>query len=211
MTQHGSSHSDAELAAFDWEDPFLLEAQLTSDERMLRDGARAFAQDKLQPRIIRAYARGSHRSRDLPRDGRGRASRRHHSRGVRRARCELRDLRPRRPRDRARRLRLPFDDVRAELARDVSDLCLWLRGAAQDLPAEARDGTPHRLLRPDGAGCRLRPGGHEDPRGEGSLGLSAHRHQDVDLELADRRRVHRLGEIRRPWRRRSAASCSKRA
>ncbi len=56
MTQHGSSHSDAELAAFNWEDPFLLEAQLTSDERMLRDGARAFAQDRLQPRIIRAYA-----------------------------------------------------------------------------------------------------------------------------------------------------------
>ena len=47
---------EQDLAAFNWEDPFLLEAQLTDDERMLRDGARAFAQDKLQPRVLRAYA-----------------------------------------------------------------------------------------------------------------------------------------------------------
>jgi glutaryl-CoA dehydrogenase len=46
----------AERATFQWDDPFLLENQLTSDERMLRDAARAFAQDKLQPRIIAAYA-----------------------------------------------------------------------------------------------------------------------------------------------------------
>ena len=49
-------HREQDLAPFNWEDPFLLEAQLTDDERMLRDGARAFAQDKLQPRVLRAYA-----------------------------------------------------------------------------------------------------------------------------------------------------------
>ena len=49
-------HGEHDLAPFNWEDPFLLEAQLTDDERMLRDGARAFAQDKLQPRVLRAYA-----------------------------------------------------------------------------------------------------------------------------------------------------------
>lgn len=49
-------HGEQDLAAFNWEDPILLEAQLTDDERMLRDGARAFAQDKLQPRVLRAYA-----------------------------------------------------------------------------------------------------------------------------------------------------------
>ena len=49
-------HGEQDLAAFNWEDPFLLEAQLTDDERMLRDGARAFAQDRLQPRVLRAYA-----------------------------------------------------------------------------------------------------------------------------------------------------------
>ena len=45
----------AELAAFDWSDPFRLENQLTEDERMIRDSARAFAQSELQPRVIDAY------------------------------------------------------------------------------------------------------------------------------------------------------------
>jgi glutaryl-CoA dehydrogenase len=49
-------HGEHDLVAFNWEDPFLLEAQLTDDERMLRDGARAFAQGRLQPRVLRAYA-----------------------------------------------------------------------------------------------------------------------------------------------------------
>ena len=49
-------HGEQDLATFNWEDPFLLEAQLTDDERMLRDGARAFAQGRLQPRVLRAYA-----------------------------------------------------------------------------------------------------------------------------------------------------------
>ncbi len=44
-----------DLARFDWEDPFRLEDQLTEDERMLRDAARAFAQDRLQPRVVAAY------------------------------------------------------------------------------------------------------------------------------------------------------------
>ncbi|MDQ0318127.1 glutaryl-CoA dehydrogenase [Pararhizobium capsulatum DSM 1112] len=40
---------------FQWDDAFLLEDQLTEDERMIRDTARAYAQDKLQPRVIEAY------------------------------------------------------------------------------------------------------------------------------------------------------------
>jgi len=44
-----------DLSRFDWEDPFRLDQQLTEDERMLRDAARAFAQEKLQPRVIAAY------------------------------------------------------------------------------------------------------------------------------------------------------------
>jgi len=43
------------LAPFDWQDPLLLESSLSEEERMLRDAARAFAQDKLQPRVIEAY------------------------------------------------------------------------------------------------------------------------------------------------------------
>ncbi len=45
-----------DLSSFVWDDPFLLEDQLTEDERMIRDSARAYAQEKLQPRIIEAYA-----------------------------------------------------------------------------------------------------------------------------------------------------------
>jgi len=45
-----------DLGAFAWADPLLLEDQLTEDERMLRDAARSFAQDRLQPRVIAAYA-----------------------------------------------------------------------------------------------------------------------------------------------------------
>ena len=43
------------LSSFNWEDPLLLDAQLEDDERMIRDSARAYAQEKLQPRVIEAY------------------------------------------------------------------------------------------------------------------------------------------------------------
>ena len=48
-----------DLGRFDWEDAFRLDAQLTEDERALRDAARAYAQDKLQPRVIKAFAEES--------------------------------------------------------------------------------------------------------------------------------------------------------
>ena len=44
-----------DLSSFNWEDPLLLETQLTDDERMIRDSARAFAQKNLQPKVIEAY------------------------------------------------------------------------------------------------------------------------------------------------------------
>jgi glutaryl-CoA dehydrogenase len=40
---------------FSWSDPFLLEDQLSEDERMMRDAATAFAADKLAPRVEDAY------------------------------------------------------------------------------------------------------------------------------------------------------------
>lgn len=48
--------STARPADFVWEDPFLLDDQLNDDERMIRDSARAYAQGRLQPRVIDAYA-----------------------------------------------------------------------------------------------------------------------------------------------------------
>jgi glutaryl-CoA dehydrogenase len=44
-----------DLSRFDWEDAFRMEDQLTEEERMLRDGARAYAQEKLLPRVTEAY------------------------------------------------------------------------------------------------------------------------------------------------------------
>lgn len=40
---------------FAWDDPFLLEAQLSEEERMIRDTARAYAQEQLSPRVKEAF------------------------------------------------------------------------------------------------------------------------------------------------------------
>ena len=42
-------------AQFHWDDPLLLDQQLTDDERMVREAARAYCQDRLQPRILDAF------------------------------------------------------------------------------------------------------------------------------------------------------------
>jgi glutaryl-CoA dehydrogenase len=47
--------SNSPAAEFVWDDPFLIDQQLTDDERMLRDATREFAQEKLQPRVVEAY------------------------------------------------------------------------------------------------------------------------------------------------------------
>ncbi len=43
------------ILPFDWEDAFGLDAQLSDEERMVRDTAEAYAQDSLQPRVTEAY------------------------------------------------------------------------------------------------------------------------------------------------------------
>ncbi|MGF1503028.1 MAG: acyl-CoA dehydrogenase [Paracoccaceae bacterium] len=40
---------------FVWDDPFLIEDQLSEEERMVRDSARAYAEEKLLPRVVEAY------------------------------------------------------------------------------------------------------------------------------------------------------------
>ena len=47
------------LGPFDWADAFRIEDQLDQDERMLRDAAHDFAQDRLQPRVMKAYSEES--------------------------------------------------------------------------------------------------------------------------------------------------------
>src|SRR5262249_17434772 len=60
MTQAAEKHAGSAApirddAAFNWEDPLDLEGELTEEERMVRDTARGYAQDKLFPRVLTAY------------------------------------------------------------------------------------------------------------------------------------------------------------
>lgn len=50
--------------SFRWDDPRDLDGELSGDERMVRDTARAFAQDRLMPRVLQAY-RDERADRDL--------------------------------------------------------------------------------------------------------------------------------------------------
>jgi glutaryl-CoA dehydrogenase len=47
--------AEAARGTFDWEDPFALDAQLSDEERIVRDTARGYAQDRLQPRVTEAF------------------------------------------------------------------------------------------------------------------------------------------------------------
>src|SRR3990172_3711395 len=49
------SSSKKSAASFKWEDPLLLDAQLTEEERRVRDAAAAYCQEKLQPRVLEAF------------------------------------------------------------------------------------------------------------------------------------------------------------
>ena len=47
------------MAQFTWEDPFHLDEQLTEEERMIRDAARAYCRDKLAPRVQEMFRKES--------------------------------------------------------------------------------------------------------------------------------------------------------
>jgi glutaryl-CoA dehydrogenase len=170
-------------ARFVWDDPLLLDEQLSEEERMVRDTAAQYCQEQAACRasrrpsatrrpIRRSSARWANSACSADDPGR-----------VRRRRPQLRLLRPDRARGRARRLRLPLDDERAVLAGDGADLRLRHRGAAQKyLP---------KLATGEWIGCfgLTEPNHGSDP---GSMETArrrcpaaiAHRLQDVDLQLA---------------------------
>ena len=154
----------AKPAAFAWDDPFLLEEQLTEEERMVRDSARDYAQGSLAPRVLEA---NRHERFDraimtemgalgllgptIPEDFGG-------------AGVELRRLRADRARDRAGRFRLPLGDERAVVAGDAPDLRLrHRRAAARSTCRSSPRGELGRLLRPDRARPRLRSRRHDHP------------------------------------------------
>ncbi|MEW5421363.1 acyl-CoA dehydrogenase [Amorphus sp. 3PC139-8] len=55
MSSVADSAPKASRPSFSWPDPFLLEDQLSEEERMIRDTAHQYAQDRLQPRVIEAF------------------------------------------------------------------------------------------------------------------------------------------------------------
>ncbi|MEM9170904.1 MAG: acyl-CoA dehydrogenase family protein, partial [Pseudomonadota bacterium] len=58
MSEAAVNRTDAPSKAFDWQDPLDLDGQLSDEERMIRDAARGYAQDKLMPRVIEANRDG---------------------------------------------------------------------------------------------------------------------------------------------------------
>jgi glutaryl-CoA dehydrogenase len=188
-------------SAFQWDDPFLIADQLSDEERMIADAAAAFAADKLMPRVTNAYLNEETDREIFSEMGQAGLLGVTVPEAVWRRGGRLRLLRPGGARGRTGRFRLPLDDERAVVAGDVSDPRLWQRRAADEISAETRQRRVGRLLRPDRAGCRLRPGRHEDPGQKDRRRLRAHRLEDVDLERADRRRVRCLGQVGSPWRR----------
>src|SRR6516164_11449422 len=54
----------SEAPRFDWQDPLLLESELSEEERLIRDSARAYAQEKLMPRAQHAF-RDEHFDREI--------------------------------------------------------------------------------------------------------------------------------------------------
>ena len=52
------------MTPFQWQDPFLLDQQLTEDERQVRDAAQAYCQDKLQTRVLQGF-RNEHFDREI--------------------------------------------------------------------------------------------------------------------------------------------------
>ena len=54
-TATAKSSKPSSKTHFQWDDPFQFEDQLGEEERMIRDTAREFAQDKLAPRVTQAY------------------------------------------------------------------------------------------------------------------------------------------------------------
>ena len=184
-------------ASFQWDDPFLLDDQLTEDERMVRDTARAYAQDKLLPRVIEAYLEEKT------------------DRAIFNEMGELGLLGVTLPEEYgcADASYVSYGLVAREIERVdsgyrsmnsvQSSLVMYPIYAYGD--ENQRKKYLPKLATGEWVGCfgltepdaGSDPGRHEDPRREGVGRLSPDRHQDVDLERADRRRVRGLGQVGR--------------
>ncbi len=55
LAQRNLSNGKQKMARFDWKDPLNLDSLLTEEERLVRDSARTYCQEKLAPRVLEAF------------------------------------------------------------------------------------------------------------------------------------------------------------
>lgn len=55
MAHDLSPQSRPDLSSFNWDDPFLIDTQLSNEERMIRDSAQSYTVEKLGPRVTKAF------------------------------------------------------------------------------------------------------------------------------------------------------------
>jgi glutaryl-CoA dehydrogenase len=180
---------------FDWADPFALDGQLSEEERMVRDTAEGYAQERLQPRVTDAYLNerfdreimtemgslgllGATVSPDYGGAGLNYVSYGLIARAVERV------------------------DSGYRSAMSVQSSLVMHPINAYGTEEQKRKYLP-RLATGEWVGCfgltepdaGFRPRFDADTSGQGRGRLPAEREQDVDHQLADRRRLHRLGQI----------------
>ena len=189
--------SKTSKASFHWDDPLLLDQQLTDDERAVRDAARAYAQDRLAPRVLEAFRNGTTDAAIFREMGElgllGSTIPEQYGGGGMNYVCYGLVAREVERVDSGYRSMM---SVQSSLVM-VPINAFGTEAQKQKYLPKLATRRVDRLLRPHRAQPRLRPGQHGHARAQGRGRLLAHRQQDVDLELADRRRVHRLGQGRR--------------
>ncbi len=199
------------IKSFNWEDPFGLDDQLTDEERMVRDTAENYAQDQLQPRVTEAYLNENF-DREIMREmgqlGLLGATVSPEYGGAGLGLCQLR---PDRPRGRARRQRLSFGLFGPKLARDAPDQRLRLRRAEAEIPPRPRQRRTGRLFRPDRTRCRFGSRRNAHPRRERLPAAIASRARRCGSPIRRSPTSSSCGRSRKSMAARSAASCSKRA
>ena len=185
---------DMAAANFKWEDPLLLEEQLTTEERLVRDAAREYAQDKLAPRVVEAFRRE------------------HTDTAIFREMGSLGLLGATIPEEFgggglnyvsygliAREVERVDSGFRSMMSVQSSLVMLPIHqfGTVEQkrryLPSLAR-GESDRLLRTHRAQPRLRSGQHDHARARGERRVSSDGVEDLDHQQSDRRRVRRVGK-----------------
>ena len=182
--------------SFNWEDPLLLEAALSDEERMVRDTARAFAEESLAPIVLQANRLeqcdralmmkfGEQGLLGATLQGYGCPGVSYVAYGLIAREVERVDF------------GLSFGDVRAIEPGDVADPCLRHRRSAAALSAQAGERRMDRLFRSDRTGCRIGPRLDADDCQANGSRLCPERGEDVDHLFAVCRCLRDLGQVRR--------------